>query len=60
MSAISVGGFIVVALLAWFLVSRTIGRPLAEITRGLDALMAGDTSVEINVTSNDEIGLRRA
>ncbi len=42
--------------LAWWIVSRNINRPLAEIVAGLEALTAGNTAVEVHVHANDEIG----
>lgn len=37
-------------------ISRSISKPLAEIVRGLDAIAKEDTSVDVPVRSNDEIG----
>ncbi len=38
------------------LVRQSITRPLKEIVIGLDALNAGDTSIDLKVHNNDEIG----
>jgi len=56
MIAVSVGGFIVVALLAWLLIKHTISGPLGVVSRALEALTAGNYSVEVAVKSDDEIG----
>ncbi len=47
--------FILGLSLAYLIVNRSISRPLAEVVRGLDALTAGDTSVDVKVHRNDEI-----
>ncbi len=41
---------------AYFLVKRSMSRPLGEITKGLEALSKGDMSVDVNIYNNDEIG----
>jgi methyl-accepting chemotaxis protein len=41
---------------AWIIVARSISRPLAEVVRGLRAIIAGDTSTEVKVYADDEIG----
>lgn len=41
---------------AVYIVKRSISRPLKEIVAGIDALVAGDTSVEVTVYHDDEIG----
>lgn len=41
---------------AYVIVSRSISRPLADISTGLAALSAGDTTVEVKIYANDEIG----
>lgn len=41
---------------AYLIVSRSINRPLTELVRGLEALIAGDLSVNVRVYANDEIG----
>jgi methyl-accepting chemotaxis protein len=43
------------ALAVWF-TRAAVARPLAQVVNGLNQLAAGDTSVEVNVKSNDEIG----
>ncbi len=43
-------------VVAVFLVSRSIIRPLGEIVTGLDALSADDMSVDVKVHNKDEIG----
>ncbi|MCH8239641.1 MAG: PAS domain S-box protein, partial [Proteobacteria bacterium] len=47
---------IVGTVVAVFMVRRSISRPLDEIVTGLEALSAGDMSVEVKVYSDDEIG----
>lgn len=42
--------------LAYLVVRRSISRPLKDVVDGLDALAAGDTSVDVKVYANDEIG----
>ncbi len=42
--------------LTWFVVSRSVSTPLARVVHALNALAEGDTSVEVNVKSKDEIG----
>ena len=56
MAIISVVVFLASIAVSLFLVSRLIVKPLTEVVQGLDALAAGDTTVEVQVQSNDEIG----
>lgn len=42
--------------LAWFISSKAVSKPLVEIAHALDQLAGGDTSVEVEVKSQDEIG----
>lgn len=44
------------AAISYFIVARSISRPLAAVVVGLDALTSGDTTVEVKVFANDEIG----
>ena len=55
-AAISLVALIVCSLLAFFMVRAMITKPLAEVVGGLKALTEGDTSVEVRVRSNDEVG----
>ena len=48
----AVGGF---ALAAW-VVRRSVTRPLTEVVTALNGLATGDTSVTVEVRSNDEVG----
>ncbi|MCH7692721.1 MAG: HAMP domain-containing protein [Proteobacteria bacterium] len=41
---------------SWFLVRRALTRPLADVVVALDALIAGDTDVQVTVYADDEIG----
>ncbi len=56
MGALALAALLLGAVLSYFLVSRSINRPLADVVKGLDALAAGDTSVDVRVHANDEIG----
>ena len=47
---------LVIAGLLGLLVTRLISRPLALAVRALDALAAGDTSLDVDYESRDEIG----
>jgi methyl-accepting chemotaxis protein len=50
LAALLVAGFL------GLLVTRLISRPLASAVRALDALSAGDTSLDVDYESRDEIG----
>lgn len=41
---------------AFFLVTRSVSRPLKDIVAGLDALNADDLSVDVRIYNHDEIG----
>lgn len=41
---------------AYLIVRKSINRPLAEVVKGLEALIAGDLAVEVRIYANDEIG----
>ena len=56
LSIVSLVGFVVASTLAFFIVKRSIVRPLSEVVGALDALTSGDTSVEITARADDEIG----
>ncbi len=56
MSIISIVGLLVALALALFIIRRSIARPLSEVVTALEALTAGDFSVEITARSDDEIG----
>ncbi len=56
LGAVSAIAFVLGLGLAYWIVSRSISRPLAEVVTGLDALTAGDTSVDVKVYADDEIG----
>ena len=53
---VSIGGLLIGAIVSWYLISRLVGLPLSQIMSVLTALKSGDTSVEIHMSSNDEIG----
>lgn len=55
-SIVSILAVVIGTMTAVMLVRKTISRPLGEIVKGLDALTAGDMSVDVLVHSNDEIG----
>jgi len=42
--------------LSFFLSRAMISKPLAEVTHALNALAGGDTTIEVNVKSQDEVG----
>ena len=56
LAVLSLAALLLAAVMSYFLISRTINRPLADVVRGLDALAAGDASVDVRVHANDEIG----
>ena len=56
MTVISVIAMVVCGGLVLFLVRSLITRPLAEVVRALVALTKGDTSVRVEVRSEDEVG----
>lgn len=56
LAAISVLALLFGIVSAVYLVRRSITRPLREIVSGLQALESDDTSVEVKVYHNDEIG----
>lgn len=56
MTAISAIAFVLGLALAYWIVSRSISRPLTDVVTGLDALTAGDTSVDVKIHADDEIG----
>ena len=56
LSIISLAGLLIASTLAFFVVKRSIQRPLREVVGALEALIAGDTSVEIIARADDEIG----
>ncbi|WP_419905613.1 methyl-accepting chemotaxis protein [Kiloniella sp.] len=47
---------LVASVMALFLVRRSITTPLKKIVVSLDHLLAGDTNITVDVSSNDEIG----
>ncbi|MCH9049465.1 MAG: HAMP domain-containing protein [Proteobacteria bacterium] len=56
LSIVSLAGLVIATTLALFVVKRNIQRPLSEVVVALEALIAGDTSVEITARADDEIG----
>ncbi len=56
MGVISVVAFFLCSGLVLFLVRTMIARPLAEVVGALTALTQGDTSVQVEVRSEDEVG----
>lgn len=52
----SIVTFILAGLTAWFVIDRFLIRPLHDVVDGLDQLIAGNTSVEVPVGVDDEIG----
>ncbi|MEQ8193208.1 MAG: HAMP domain-containing methyl-accepting chemotaxis protein [Rhodospirillales bacterium] len=50
------GGAIVLGLLIAWLISRAIVGPLRKVMNTVEALTKGDTSVDLDVKSNDEVG----
>jgi methyl-accepting chemotaxis protein len=53
---VSAVGLVVGAIMAWFVITRLIARPLSKVVSSLESLTAGDTEVEIEVEARDEIG----
>ncbi len=51
------GGFVVLALIAAFLVSNLIVRPLRKLTQGALAVGAGDLNAAVPVETDDELGV---
>ncbi len=49
-------GLLALGLLAAFLISRRVAQPLAALTRGAEALRAGQLEVQVAVESQDELG----
>lgn len=47
--------FIAIAVLLNYFLSRAISRPVAELSRKAEKIAAGDYSVEVQVSGNDEI-----
>ena len=43
-------------LIAYLIIRRTIGNPVAALTDAANKLAVGETEIDIEVTSNDEIG----
>lgn len=56
MTIVSIAGLLIGGLMAWFVITRLIARPLSSVVSSLEALTAGDTNVEIKVQTQDEIG----
>jgi methyl-accepting chemotaxis protein len=56
MIAISIAGFLIAGIIAWFVITRQIARPLRDVVGALKSLTAGETDVDISVKANDEIG----
>jgi eukaryotic-like serine/threonine-protein kinase len=56
-SAILLGSTLLAFLAAGLLIAWRMRRPVSELTRGMQAVAAGDLSVEIAVQSRDEFGL---
>jgi len=54
--AVSALALLIGLSLAYLIVSRSISRPLAAVSKGLEALTAGDTSVDVKIYADDEIG----
>ncbi|HEY8465193.1 MAG TPA: adenylate/guanylate cyclase domain-containing protein [Solirubrobacterales bacterium] len=54
--AIAVGVATTIALELTVLLSRSITRPIADLQRATEAVMAGDYSVSVPVTTGDEVG----
>jgi len=52
----SIVAVLLAGLIAGFIITRTIARPLRETVNALDALSAGDMTVAIEPRSGDEIG----
>lgn len=53
---LSVAALIIGSVSGYMLVKRSVIRPLREIVTGIDALTKGDTTQEVRVYSNDEVG----
>jgi methyl-accepting chemotaxis protein len=47
---------LVVAVVVALLVARVIARPVRAVRDGLEAMAAGDLTVQVSVSSNDEVG----
>lgn len=56
MTAVSIIGLLIGSVMAWFVITRLIARPLGDVVSSLKSLTAGETDVEIKVKSQDEIG----
>ena len=53
---ISIAAILLASAASWFLVRRALTRPLGEVVTALDALIAGNTDVQVTVYADDEIG----
>ena len=51
-----VGGAALIALLLGIFLSRTISRPIRELTRATHAIAEGDLDQQVNIRSRDELG----
>ncbi len=54
--AISIATVATVSAISWLLVRKVISKPLTELVASLNALIAGNTEVQVNVRAEDEIG----
>jgi methyl-accepting chemotaxis protein len=55
LSVIGILGLLIVVAITWWLV-RSITRPLARMTEAAERIAAGEVEVEVDASSNDEIG----
>jgi methyl-accepting chemotaxis protein len=55
LSVIGIIGLIIAVGITWWLV-RSITRPLAQMTEAAERIAAGEVDVEVDASSNDEIG----
>jgi methyl-accepting chemotaxis protein len=54
---LSTAAALVTLLLAWLLARAMILQPLAQLTRGAEAIAAGDLTRQVTVASRDELGV---
>ncbi len=53
---VSIASILFAFAASWFLVRRALTRPLGDVVAALEALIAGNTDVQVTVYANDEIG----
>ena len=53
---VALASILLASAAAWFLVRRTLTRPLDNVVAAMEALIAGDADVEVSVYADDEIG----